>query len=112
MFDRVGLIVVSKEVIDEETIMDAALEAGAEDVKDEGDSFEIITAMEDFIDVKEAIEAAEIPTVMAEITMIPQNMTEVAGKDAEKMMKMMDMLEDCDDVQNVHTNADIPDDMA
>jgi len=112
MFDKKGLIVVSKESIDEEALMETAIEAGAEDVKDEGDSFEVLTAMEDFIDVKEAIDAASIPTVMAEITMIPQNMSELEGKEAERMVKMMDMLDDCDDVQDVHTNADIPDDLA
>ncbi|MCG8473492.1 MAG: YebC/PmpR family DNA-binding transcriptional regulator [Desulfobacterales bacterium] len=112
MFDKKGLIVVSKESVDEEALMETAIEAGAEDVKDEGESFEVITAPEDFTDVKEAIDAAEVPTVMAEISMIPQNMSELAGKDAEKMVKLMDMLDDCDDVQNVHTNADIPDDLA
>lgn len=112
MFDKKGLIAVSKENADEDQLMEIALDAGAEDVKDEGDSFEVITAPEDFLTVKEAVDAAEIPTIMAEVAMIPQNMSELQGKDAEKMIKMMDALDDCDDVQNVHTNADIPDDIA
>lgn len=112
MFDKKGLIVVAKESVDEEALMETAIEAGAEDVKDEDENFEVITAPEDFNEVKEAIDQAAIPTVMAEVTMIPQNMSELEGKDAEKMVRLMDMLDDCDDVQNVHTNADIPDDLA
>lgn len=112
MFDKKGLIVVAKESVDEEALMETAIEAGAEDVKDEDENFEVITAPEDFNEVKEAIDQAAIPTVMAEVTMIPQNMSELVGKDAEKMVRLMDMLDDCDDVQNVHTNADIPDDLA
>ncbi|SCY78009.1 YebC/PmpR family DNA-binding transcriptional regulator [Desulfoluna spongiiphila] len=112
MFDKKGLIVVSKDAVDEEALMETAIEAGAEDVKDEGESFEVITAPEDFNEVKEAIDGASIATVMSEVTMIPQNMCDLEGKEAEKMVRMMDMLDDCDDVQNVHTNADIPDDLA
>jgi len=111
MFDKKGLIVVSKENVDEEALMETAIDAGAEDVKDEEDSFEVITAVEDFNDVKEAIDAASIPTEMAEIAMIPQTMCALEGKEADQMVRMMDMLDDCDDVQNVHTNADIPDDL-
>ena len=112
MFDKKGILVVSKETIDEDALMETAIEAGAEDVKDEGESFEVFTAKEDFNDVKEALDAASIPTEMAEITMIPQTMCDLQGKEAERMVKMMEMLEDCDDVQDVHTNADIPDDLA
>jgi YebC/PmpR family DNA-binding regulatory protein len=112
MFDKKGLIVVAKDSVDEEFLMETALEAGAEDVKDEEENFEVITAPEDFNEVKEAMDNAAIPTVMAEVTMIPQTMCDLEGKEAEKMVRMMDMLDDCDDVQNVHTNADIPDDLA
>jgi YebC/PmpR family DNA-binding regulatory protein len=112
MFDKKGIIAVEKTAVDEEALMETAIEAGAEDVKDEGDTFEVLTAVEDFNDVKEAIDGASIPTVMAEITMIPQTMCDLVGKEAERMVKMMDMLEECDDVQDVHTNADIPDDLA
>ena len=109
MFDKKGLISVSKEDSDEETLMDIALEAGAEDIKDEGDTFEIITEFTDFDTVKDAVDTAQIKYDMAEITMIPQNMTKVDGKDAEKMIRFMEALDDCDDVQKFYTNADIPD---
>lgn len=112
MFDKKGIIVVSKDAVEEEALMETAIEAGAEDVKDEDDNFEVLTAVEDFHDVKEAIDAASIPTIMAEITKIPQTMCDLQGKEAERMVKMMDLLDDCDDVQDVHTNADIPDDLA
>ncbi len=112
MFDKKGLIVVDKKTANEELLMEIAIEAGAEDVKDEGDEFEVITAPDDFEAVKEALDNAKILCSSAEVTMIPQNYTRIEGADAEKMIKMMDALDDCDDVQNVHTNADIPDDMA
>lgn len=112
MFDKKGLIVVDKKTANEELLMEIAIEAGAEDVKDEGDEFEVITAPDDFETVKEALDNAKILCSSAEVTMIPQNYSRIEGADAEKMIKMMDALDDCDDVQNVHTNADIPDDMA
>ena len=112
MFDKKGLIVVDKKGANEELLMETAIEAGAEDVKDEGDEFEVITAPDDFEAVKEALDKAKIVCSSAEVTMIPQNYSRIEGADAEKMIKMMDALDDCDDVQNVHTNADIPDDMA
>jgi YebC/PmpR family DNA-binding regulatory protein len=111
MFEKKGYLVVEKSVIDEDALMETALEAGAEDVREDGDNFEVITAPEDFEAVKEAIDAAEIATLTAEVTMLPQNMAELSGKDAEKMIKLMDALDDCDDVQKVYTNADIPDDV-
>ena len=111
MFDKKGLISVDKSVTDEDTLMEVALEAGAEDVKDEGDCFEVITEPNDFDTVKEAVEAANIEYQMAEVTMIPQTETELEGKEAEQMVKFMEALEDCDDIQNFHTNADISDDV-
>jgi YebC/PmpR family DNA-binding regulatory protein len=112
MFDKKGLIVVDKKGANEDLLMETAIDAGAEDVKDEGDEFEVLTAPEDFEAVKEALDKAKIVCSSAEVTMIPQNYSRLEGTDAEKMIKMMDALDDCDDVQNVHTNADIPDDMA
>ena len=109
MFDKKGLISVSKEDANEETLMDVALEAGAEDIRDEGDVFEIITIPEDFDAVKEAVDVAEIKYQLAEITMLPQNMTAVEGKEAEQMIRFMEALDDCDDIQKFYTNADIPD---
>lgn len=111
MFDKKGLISVSKEDADEDTLMEITLDAGAEDIKEEGDSFEVITDPADFDAVKDAVDAAEIKYELAEITMVPQNMTKVEGKDAEQMVKFMDILDDCDDVQKFYTNADIPDEV-
>ena len=109
MFDKKGLIIVSKEDSDEETLMELALDAGAEDIKEETQSFEIICEPADFEAVKETIDAADIKYEMAEITMIPQNMTKVEGKDAEQMINFMDAMDDCDDIQKFYSNADIPD---
>ena len=111
MFDNKGYLLVEKKAIDEEKLMETALEAGAEDVREDGENFEVITSPEDFEAVKEAIDAAGIATIEAEVTMLPQNMTPLDGETALKMIKLIDALEDCDDVQKVYTNADIPDDL-
>ncbi|MDY0375949.1 MAG: YebC/PmpR family DNA-binding transcriptional regulator [Desulfobacterium sp.] len=111
MFDKKGLISIAKEDSDENTLMEIALEAGAEDVKDEGDCFEIITDPADFDIVKEAVEAADIKIEMAEVTMIPQTQTSLEGKEAEQMVRFMEALDDCDDIQKFYTNADIPDEV-
>ena len=111
MFDKKGLICVDKCETDEETLMEVVLEAGAEDIKEERDSFDIIIDPADFDTVKDAVDAAGIECTMAEITMIPQNMTKVEGKDAEQMIKFMDALDDSDDIQKFYTNADIPDEV-
>ncbi|MFH1156091.1 MAG: YebC/PmpR family DNA-binding transcriptional regulator [Pseudomonadota bacterium] len=111
MFGTKGLITVDKSAASEDTLMEVGLEAGAEDVTDEGDCFEIITSPDDFEAVKAALEGASITYESAEITMIPQNQTRVEGKDAEQMIRFMDALDDCDDVQKFYTNADIPDDV-
>jgi len=111
MFDKKGLIVVNKDKADEDQLMEIAIDAGADDVNDEGDTFEVVTNIGDFESVKEALEKASIETEMAEITMIPQNMLALQGKEAEQTFRLLDALEDCDDVQKVYTNADIPDDI-
>ena len=111
MFDKKGYIVVQRSVIDEDTLMEVALDAGAEDVREDESNFEVITAPEDFEAVKEAIDAKEIKYLDAEITMLPQNTADLKGKEAEQMIRLMDMLEDCDDVQKAYTNADIPEDL-
>ncbi len=111
MFDKKGYLVIEKSAVDEDTLMETALEAGAEDVREDGNNFEVITAPEDFEAVREAIEKASIPNITAEVTMLPQNTTTLTGGQAEKMIKLMDALEDCDDVQKVYTNADIPDEV-
>jgi len=111
MFDKKGFISVPKENSDEDTLMELALDAGAEDIIEETDSFEIITAPEDYDAVKDAIDAAQIKYELAEITMIPQNMTKLEGKEAEQMIKFMEALDDSDDVQQFYSNADIPDEI-
>lgn len=109
LFDRKGLISFTTDK-DFDTIFEAALEAGAEDVKDEGDAYEVITDPVNFIEVREALAGAGLEWDNAEITMIPQTMVALEGKQAEQMLKMMDKLEDNDDVQNVYANFDISDD--
>ncbi|ETR68371.1 MAG: hypothetical protein OMM_04606 [Candidatus Magnetoglobus multicellularis str. Araruama] len=111
MFDKKGLIVINKNDAGEEQLIEIAIEAGAEDVNDEGDTFEVLTDPGDFEPVKESIEKASINIEMAEISMIPQNMLALQGKEADQTFRLMEALEDCDDVQKVYTNADIPDDM-
>ncbi|MCU0561413.1 MAG: YebC/PmpR family DNA-binding transcriptional regulator [Desulfobacterales bacterium] len=111
MFKKKGFIAIDRKAIDEEQLMEKALEAGAEDVRDEDDSWEVITAPEDFEAVKAAIDQLNVACTTAEVTMLPDTTTALVGKEAEQMMRLMDMLEDCDDVQKVYTNADIPDDM-
>ena len=112
MFKRKGLFVVEKETgADEEELMMLALEAGAEDFKTEDDAFEITTAPEDFDQVQEALEKNNITTSVAQISMIPDTTLELADDDAAKMLRLMDALEDHDDVQEVYVNVDFPDDM-
>ena len=111
MFEKKGYIVTEKEAVDEDMLMEVAIEAGAEDVREDGPNFEIITEPGDFEQVKEAVNTASIPYIVAEVTMLPQSTTGLEGKEAEKMVKLMEMLDDCDDVQKVYTNADIPDEV-
>jgi YebC/PmpR family DNA-binding regulatory protein len=111
MFKKKGYIAIERSAVDEEKLMEKALEAGAEDVREDETTFEVITAPEDFEAVKAAIDGLQVPYISSEVTMLPQNTTSLAGKEADQMVKLMDMLEDCDDVQKVYTNADIPDEL-
>lgn len=112
MFDKKGLILVDKSGIEEEVLMDTALEAGAEDVVEEENEFQILTAPEDFEDVRSALEESGVTFLDASISMIPQNTVEVVDeKIARSLMKLMESLEDHDDVQNVYANFDIDDDL-
>jgi transcriptional/translational regulatory protein YebC/TACO1 len=98
--------------MDEEKLLELALEAGAEDVVEDGDIFEVLTAPEDFNTVREALEKAGVIFVEASISMVPKNTVEVAEeKTAISLMKLIDNLEDFDDVQKVHANFDIPDEL-
>jgi YebC/PmpR family DNA-binding regulatory protein len=111
MFDKKGYIVVESSAVDEDTLMETALEAGAEDIREDDSNYEVITEPGDFEAIKEAIDTASISYIDAEVTMLPQNSTNLAGKEAEQMVRLMEMLEDCDDVQKVYTNADIPEEI-
>jgi YebC/PmpR family DNA-binding regulatory protein len=112
MFDKKGWFAVAKSVADEETLMTVTLDAGAEDIKDEDEeNFEIITAPDDFEAVKAALEEASITCLDSEVTMLPQTNVNLKGKEAVQMLKLMDALEDNDDVQKVYTNADIDDEV-
>jgi len=91
--------------------METAIEAGAEDVREDNGSFEIITEPDDFESVKTAIDKAAILYIDAEVTMLPQSTTNLEGKQALQMVKLMEALDDCDDVQKVYTNADIPEEI-
>jgi len=106
MFERKSQILIEKDKATEDQLMELALEAGADDVRLEGEHWEILSAPESHHAVVEAIEKAGIPTVSAEIGMIPKNLVEVDPKHMPGVMKLMEALEEHDDVQNVYTNAD------
>ncbi len=110
MFDRKGVIAIERTAsLDEDEVMMTALDAGAEDFAAEDDAFEIITAPEDFSAVREALEAAGHEFLSAELDMVPQTTVSIADpEDAAKVLRLIDNLEDNDDVQNVYHNADLP----
>lgn len=111
MFDRKGSILVSKEAAHEDTLMEIALEAGAEDVRDQGEEFEIVTAPEKFEEVKAALDAADIECIAAEIAMIPQTTVPLDEQKGSQMLKLFEKMDDNDDVQHIYANFDIPDDV-
>ncbi len=109
MFDEKGQIIIDKEecTMDADDLMMIALDAGADDFIEEEDSFEILTAPDDFSAVREALEAQNIPMVSAEVTMVPQNYVELTNEDdIKKMNKILDLLDEDDDVQSVYHNWD------
>ena len=107
MFQKRGLIAVERAGTDEDRVMEIALESGAEDVREAGDLLEVLTTPEQFEAVKAALEAAKIPLASAEVTMMPQSSVAITGKHAEQMVKLLEVLEDHDDVQTVSSNMDI-----
>jgi YebC/PmpR family DNA-binding regulatory protein len=109
MFQKKGLLVLEKNGVDEETLMEVALDAGAEDIRDEESTFEVITALGDYEGVKKALDEKALPYIVSEITMLPQSTVKLEGKEAEQMLRLMDGLEDSDDVQKVFSNFDISD---
>jgi YebC/PmpR family DNA-binding regulatory protein len=112
MFDKKGTILVDKETIDEEELMDKVLEAGAQDVVEEDNVFQVETSPDDFESVREALEADGVKFIEASVAMVPQNTVEITDeKTARQILKLLESLEDHDDVQNVYANFDIPDDI-
>jgi len=107
MFNKKGYIIVDSSKADEETLMSIAIDAGADDLRNEGSTYEIYTAPESFESVLEAIKAKAIETVSAEVAMIPQTYVKVEGKAAQQVVKLMEALDEHDDVQHVHANFDI-----
>lgn len=107
MFDRKGYIVVDKAAKSEEELFEIAVGAGADDMQDDGEVFEIFTAIENFDAVHDALKGAGIEPQAAEISQIPQNYIKLEGQDAKTMMKLYDALDDNDDVQKVWANFDI-----
>ena len=107
-FHKKGLIVVEHDKVEEDRLLSLALEAGAEDVKVDEKAYEVLTAPHDFEAVKKAITDAKIEPTLAEVTSVPQNYVKLEAKNAEQMLKLMELLDDHDDVQKVHANFDIP----
>ena len=107
MFERKGYFVVEKSTADEEKLMELALGAGADDMSEDGSNFEILTTPDNFDAVRSALEASSIKTETAEISMIPQNYIKLEGKNAQTMLKLMEALEDHEDIQNVWSNFDV-----
>ncbi|MFQ5680438.1 MAG: YebC/PmpR family DNA-binding transcriptional regulator [Candidatus Omnitrophota bacterium] len=109
MFSKKGYILVDKSQVGEDKLMDIVLNAGAEDMKVEGDSYEITTTPAGLEPVKQALSDNKISLQSAEVTMVPSSLVKVAGQDAKTVLALVEALEDHDDVQKVHANFDIPD---
>ena len=107
MFSKKGLIAIEKSAATEEQLMDIVLEHGGEDLNDEGDSWEILTDPGSYEAVLNAVKAAKIPTVASEVTMIASTYTKLEGASANQMVRLLEALEDLDDVQNVYSNFDM-----
>lgn len=109
MFTKKGIITIDKKACEEDTLMDVILEAGAEDMSEDEDQYEVHTTAENFEKVRDAIDKNKIKMISSEIDMIPQSTIHLDGKSAEQMLKLMEVLEDHDDVQKVDANFDIDD---
>ena len=107
MFSKKGYIVIDKAAASEETLLNAALEAGADDVRDDGDSWEVLSEPAAFEAVRDAVKALGIEPGTAQVAMLPQNYVKLQGKEASQMVKLMEALEDHDDAQHVWSNFDI-----
>jgi YebC/PmpR family DNA-binding regulatory protein len=111
MFDRQGLITVERARVGEDALLEVALDAGAEDVRSLQDAFEVVTSPEQFFAVKRALEAAGIPLAAADITMVPKTTVRLEGKPAQQVLRLVEALEDHDDVQQAYANFDVPDEV-
>jgi len=111
LFEKKGLIRVGNDKTDEDTLFSVVIDAGADDINAEPDAFEIVCEPENFEAVKKAISEGNIETEMSEITFIPKNTIRVEGKEARRVLSLVEMLEDHDDIQNVYANFDIPDEI-
>lgn len=109
MFDQKGLILVTKEGQDEDEIMMIALDAGAEDIQDEGDTFDVFTSPSEFESVRSQLIENGIEPLRAEISRIPQSTVAIEGQEAEQLLRLLEVLEEHDDVQNVYANFDMDD---
>jgi YebC/PmpR family DNA-binding regulatory protein len=107
LFEKKGYIVVDKAARPEEELFDIAIEGGADDLRDDEDNFEIITSPENFESVQSAIKSAGIEPQVAEVSMVPQNYVKLEGSSAQQMLRLMEAMEDHDDVQKVYANFDI-----
>jgi len=111
-FERKGYFTIEKSAVSEDKLMEVALEAGADDLEtDDPETFEVYAAPENFEQVRQALEKNSIATVEAKLGQVPQNYVKIEDAKAKSMMRLMEMLDDHDDVQNVWTNADIPEEM-
>ena len=111
MFERKGLFVVDATEIDEETLMELAMNAGADDIKDDNDAFHLTCEVESYAQLSEALEQAEVPVSTKQITQVPTNIVDIGGEDARKVLKLLEALDEHDDVQNVSANFNIPDEV-
>ncbi len=111
MFAQKGLIVFRKDQVDEERLFEVALDAGAEDIKEGENEFEVITEPSAFEQVKTGVDTAGLSYTLAEITMVPKTTVNLDGKNAQQMLTLMELLEDTEDVNHVYANFDIPDEV-
>ena len=107
MFERKGQILIEKDKADEDTLMGLVLDAGADDLRDQDDNWEVLAPPENHEAVLQAIQNAAIPTVAAEIAMVPKNLVKLEGKNAQGMLRLSEALEEHDDVQSVYSNFDV-----
>ncbi len=111
IFEKKGLFVIDTSVVAEDKLMDVVLAAGAEDLTTEGAAYEVTCAQHDFEGVKKALTEHKVSCRSAEITMLPKNLVKVSAEHAKQVLSLIEGLEDHDDVQNVYTNVDIPDEV-